>query len=306
MIPYTYQRNGIFYFSRLVPKDLRSHYEKPRLVISLKSRCKKYAEMAAKQLNAKLADYWMELRIIDKSDRTPFNQLIRNDITTSSIDAPTLLNAYDLYIEKKGHNRNPSFFNAAKSATNYVIKWVGNYTLDRYTSKDAALVRDRLLNKGLKRSSTKKDLGVIKAIINFVILEQGLECKNAFASVYLEADQEPSSRISVKGSELQKIQSLCVQEDDDVRHLVALISDTGLRLAEAAGLLISDIVLDAETPHLIVKKHPHRSLKTQASARKVPLVGIALWAARRIIAHSTSLGPHLFEAMHSPSQPIQP
>ena len=33
--------------------------------------------------------------------------------------------------------------------------------------------------------------------------------------------------------------------DDDIRWLVALISDTGMRLAEASGLLIEDINLQS-------------------------------------------------------------
>ena len=37
--------------------------------------------------------------------------------------------------------------------------------------------------------------------------------------------------------------------DDDLRWLIALLSDTGMRLGEAVGLLKSDIVLDKENPH---------------------------------------------------------
>ena len=40
--------------------------------------------------------------------------------------------------------------------------------------------------------------------------------------------------------------------DDDIRWLVALISDTGMRLAEAVGLLIEDINLQSPTPYTTV------------------------------------------------------
>ena len=79
------------------------------------------------------------------------------------------------------------------------------------------------------------------------------------------------------------IQSLCYQEDDEARWLLALISDTGLRLAEAAGLLLRDLVLSHEHPHVIVRIHAWRPLKTRSSARTVPLVGSSLWAAQRIM-----------------------
>ncbi|MDA9176295.1 hypothetical protein N9O95_04330 [Alphaproteobacteria bacterium] len=54
------------------------------------------------------------------------------------------------------------------------------------------------------------------------------------------------------------------------------MSDTGLRLSEALGLIKEDVILDGPVPHLVVRSHPWRRLKTSASARKVPLVGAAL------------------------------
>ena len=36
--------------------------------------------------------------------------------------------------------------------------------------------------------------------------------------------------------DIRKIQSLCRDNDDEMRWLIALISDTGMRLGEAAGV----------------------------------------------------------------------
>ena len=54
--------------------------------------------------------------------------------------------------------------------------------------------------------------------------------------------------------------------------LVALISDTGMRLAEAAGLHMDDLHLYDAVPHVEIRPHPWRSLKTKGSQRQVPLV----------------------------------
>ena len=67
-----------------------------------------------------------------------------------------------------------------------------------------------------------------------------------------------------------------------------MISDTGMRLAEAAGLHMDDIKLDEDIPYVDIKPHPWRSLKTKDSGRQVPLVGASLWAAQRIRANATS------------------
>jgi integrase len=45
-----------------------------------------------------------------------------------------------------------------------------------------------------------------------------------------------------------QLQEACMLKDDEMRWLLALISDTGMRLAEAAGLHKDDIILDAPYP----------------------------------------------------------
>jgi len=73
-----------------------------------------------------------------------------------------------------------------------------------------------------------------------------------------------------------------------MRWLVALISDTGMRLAEAAGLHIDDLHLDEEVPYVDIRPHPWRSLKTKGSQRHIPLIGASLWAALRIKENESS------------------
>ena len=59
-----------------------------------------------------------------------------------------------------------------------------------------------------------------------------------------------------------------------------------MRLGEAIGLLKTDINLGAEIPHIDLKPHPWRRLKTPGSERQIPLVGASLWAAKRVLKQS--------------------
>ena len=79
-----------------------------------------------------------------------------------------------------------------------------------------------------------------------------------------------------------------MQIDDDIRWLVALVSDIGMRLAEAAGLSVNDFNLQADIPFVEVRPHPCRSLKTSASARVISLSGMALRAANRILQEAST------------------
>lgn len=63
---------------------------------------------------------------------------------------------------------------------------------------------------------------------------------------------------------------------------MALSSDLAVRIAEPTGLLLEDIHLDAPIPYVTIRPQPWRSLKNDESEREVPLVGLSLWAAKRI------------------------
>ena len=165
---------------------------------------------------------------------------------------------------------------------------MGSRSLDQYTSADAAKLRDWLVSRGLGSASVQRNFSCIKAVVNFVILEKGLDCSNPFSGVYLHSDNSSKKRRPIPPASLKILQQRCVLMDDDLRYLVSLISDTGMRLSEAAGLMKSDLNVDCDFPHLVIQPYSHRSLKTLSSERAVPLVGNSLWAARRIIGTTDS------------------
>ena len=146
---------------------------------------------------------------------------------------------------------------------------------------DAGKVRDAMMAKGLSVLSVKRTYITIKAIINLAIAEHGLDIRNPFSSIFMPEEQ-PRKRVSIPVETIRSIQQACYTIDDDMRWLVALTSDTGMRLAEATGLLVDDLHLDSEIPYVDIKPQPWRSLKTRGSRRRVPLVGASLWAAQRI------------------------
>ena len=82
---------------------------------------------------------------------------------------------------------------------------------------------------------------------------------------------------------IRKIQQKCFEQDDELGWIIALLSDIGTELREAIGLLKTDINLCAEVPHITLKPHPWRRLKTPGSERQIPLVGAMLWAAKRVL-----------------------
>ena len=214
-------------------------------------------------------------------------------LTANHVDRSNVITfseAKELYVKTKGAGRSKTFFTSAKRNAGYLIECLGDRSLDFYVSSDAGALRDWLLSRSLSTSSVRRVLTTIKAIFSLAVGELGLEISNPFASVYIPIENNPESkRLPLTIREIRTAQNKCKAMDDDLRWLLALISDTGMRLSEATGLLVKDIHLDAEIPYVSVKPHGWRSLKTGSSKRMIPLVGSSLWAAKRIVDSSTGL-----------------
>ena len=93
----------------------------------------------------------------------------------------------------------------------------------------------------------KRVFAIVRAIINLSIQEYGLSCKNAFASTYIPNLEDSIKRQPIPIDIIRDIQKECMKMNDPNRWLIALISDTGMRLSEALGLKVSDIKLDEES-----------------------------------------------------------
>ena len=276
---YTYRKDGVFYFSKQVPSDVRSYYSKQRIILCLRAKSSAQAQQASKAVLAKLEDYWLKLRIKDLD--VPASLLLNESLSVTA-GMPTIEDALNLYLDIKGVGRSELFFRAARRNVRYLVTALGLKTLDKYTTTDASRLREWLLKEQkISTSSVARVFASIKAMTNFAINELGLEIRNPFSGVYIPpSDAQKRHAISIEN--IRKIQAECYQQDDELRHIVALISDTGMRLAEAVGLHQDDLVLDADMPYVQVREQAWRPLKTSTSHRVIPLVGASLWAAQRI------------------------
>jgi integrase len=276
--PYLFVKRDIYYFSRRVPSDLVQHYRCARISMSLKTRSLRAAKARAASLACKLDQDWLSLRW-QSTDET-FSRFLsdRETAAIAASSAPSLSEAGRLYVDAKRRGRPETFHQAVDRALSRMISLAGDKPIDTYSRDEANGLRDDMRHKGLANSSIKRSFNVIRAVVNFVSREKGLDEIRTFSSIYFGEDDEFGStkRATFNQEDLSSIQNQCRELDDEARWLIALISDTGMRLSEAAGLIKEDINLDDEHPHLNLKPHPWRPLKTRGSARIVPLVGMSL------------------------------
>ena len=277
---FTFRKGGVFYYSRRVPSYLRNHYSKPRIVQSLRTRSPAIAEKASLILTSRLEEYWLNLRV--KKFQLPAAHLLTDVGHYSQSDLPDIKTALDEYLRLKGEGKDKYFYALTNRNIGYLIEYLGIRPLDLYSTADAAKLRDWLKERNLSSSTIKRIFSTIKSVINLCINENGLAIKNPFIGIYLPNSGETKTRYPISSKNIKKLVEECYQIDDDLRWPVALLVDSGMRLSEGVGLIKDDLVFDSEIPYINLTAHPHRSLKTANSRRKIPLVGVSLWAARKI------------------------
>lgn len=79
---FTFVKDGVFYFSRRIPKELLRHYSSPRIAYSLRTRSAKVADARARKAADQLDDYWFHLRSQDAE--MPGKHMLR--MGTAAID----------------------------------------------------------------------------------------------------------------------------------------------------------------------------------------------------------------------------
>ena len=285
---YTFQKSGIWYFSRRIPQDLRRHYRTGRIAYSLRTKSIRDARVRAVSDAAKLDRHWHILRISsnDLPGKHLLTDAVKEPLAEASIDNHSFKAAVAVYLRLKGNDRPSTFEATVRRSCGYLIDCCGMKGLKDYVRSDATKFRDYLFAKGLNGASVARIFGTVRAVINLALSEFGLSIINPFSNVYFDQSQGVKKRHPIKPEDIKKVQEECYKADDEKRWLIALIADTGMRLAEGAGLLKSDFIEHDGILCVNIRPHPWRSLKTASSERIIPLVGSAKWAAERILAQA--------------------
>jgi len=295
-VPYSFRKNGIFYFTRRVPRDLRAHYTKKRIAFSLKTRSAKMALARAQATSTKLDQHWHFLRLSNFEhpafEAFSISAKKRSSSPHERVEAKSRISQIiQHYLKHKGQNKGKTFQTAIERAFRYLKESSKKIYLEDFKKADATKFRDFLFAKNLAGPSVKRVFSTIRAVFNFYISEFDIQMSNPFTNVFIDKELGSQKRQPIPINDIRHIQQRLSKINDQPRLLLGLISDTGMRLAEAAGLSRDDIIL-GDQPFLNIRPHPWRSLKTKSSARRIPLVGNSLLCAQVLIQNSKT--PRLF------------
>lgn len=290
-----YDNNGTPYFQIHVPKPLKALYGCSKVAIPLLVDGQVSLAQQCQRLNQRYRS-WFRQENNNKQCLKILGHHWLAELCPQALSPSvpiTLTEAFDTYISNHRRGREERFKQAQEGHWNKLIHLVGDIPLKQLTREHARRYREDRLSKGVKQPSAQREINTIKAIINSAIKELEVEMNNPFEGLVVSAPtaaHEATRRLPYSKEQLRTLLSCSVQIDDAPRRAIILLALTGARLAEIVGLRRCDVNLEEGWIHIT----PHRSrpLKTSSSDRKVPLLPLALEAAKKQLEEHDS--PYLF------------
>lgn len=345
---YVYQRNGVSYYQRQIPKDLRDRYPTSGPIkINLETNeCVVVGSKVAK-LNKQYEALWDAMRkdpslspekTQDEAKKLlkRFGVELRGDSPEANLEGLCdffeakrqahadrqsdpeeaymfasdseflnkteqvvvkllqgkeeflLSDALDFYLNehpKRGRLTFPKLEEDARRVWGKLTALLGDKIFTEVTRDHARLFRDSLMVP-LSTGSVRRSLNTVCAVFRFAIKERTIQGhNNVFEGLTIAGEGlDTRKRESLDAEQLKLLREKCLAADDPMRWVLSIQMDAGSRIAEVVGLALEDIHIEGvATPYVDFKPHPWRTLKTDGSIRKVPLVGHALWAAQRVV-----------------------
>ena len=189
---YVSKRNDIYYYVRRVPLDVIQHYASSRISFSLRTKSLHAALRTAHSVSQRLEDYWLGLRLQQMD--IPAIHLVQ--VGTSIDTSPSIMEAVELYLSING-KEGTAFKRTARRNAEYVAKTIGNKPIASFSSSEAAQFRDWCLEKGMTICIVKRVFRSVRAIINIVVQEHGIEGSNAFSGTFIPDDEVKKRRLPI-------------------------------------------------------------------------------------------------------------
>lgn len=223
--------------------------------------------------------------------------VINAALGAAPVPSPRLSNLWSLYEE---HNedgltgmskRQMSKHKVSRErAITYATEVLGDMDLGKITRPDVLRFRDwwtkKVKKESLRAYTANRSFSDLKGMIGVIDTALHTDFRKAWEESRLKETNAtklrkrrpfPHEWVREKMLAENALQIL----NDDARAIVYIMIETGMRLGEVCNLRPQDIYLDDEVPHVEVAERDDRRQKTDYSIRRVPLVGVALWAMKQ-------------------------
>ncbi|HJV69498.1 site-specific integrase [Ideonella sp.] len=200
------------------------------------------------------------------------------------VNAKRLSHAFDAYESTHEKAHDADFIAKVRRDWDGLMALVGDIAVEDLTREHGRNYIDTRLTS-VKTTTVRRSLSHINAVLAVAWREWEIAKPNPFAVLKIRAEGHDAKEAVVPTTDaVKELITKFANDDSSTALLIRLQIGTGARIGELSGLAVADVLLDHETPHIAIKPQPWRSLKTEASVRDVPLLGVALTAATRVVA----------------------
>ena len=228
----------------------------------------------ADQLTARLDEIWSH---DPKADID-----LQAVIAALNDDTKTLTDWQAEYLRLKSIDPDP-----IRTAVSALRAVAGDKDIRSYDRRDARRFVHALEARGLRSGTIRRRIASVSAVLNFAYLELDHDRRNPFSSLLIAHEgKDRQQREPFTTEELARAYEAALTGTSRLRLCVPILGETGCRIAEVIGLRKQDVDLRQEKIGIV--GHPSRTLKTSGSEREIPLVGVALEAANRLMIDSES------------------
>jgi integrase len=189
--------------------------------------------------------------------------------------------AFKLYLQNHLKKDDPRFSEMATRNAYDFIGLMGNLQFDEIKRDHVREYVRKKLEGGSSTGTVRRKLNTLSAICETAIKERQIVMVSPFRGVPIPNLGKDAKKPNMLG--VDKLRELMREFSSDTSPtalMILLQAELGTRIAEVSGLAKEDIKLTHEIPHVVITEKPWRSLKTKESERSVPLVGLALEAAK--------------------------
>jgi len=208
--------------------------------------------------------------------------------------------AFALYVEKiafdaqfkKSPSQRKSWEKAKRTSVDYFVNSVGDMIMAEITREHALEYRnwwmDRIANgdeKGFQPTpyTANRHIGNLRTLYTSYFSYTGEEGRsNPFRKLSFKEDRKttrpPFSDEWVRTKIL--VPGIFDGLNEQLKAILYILIETGARPSEICNLHPENILLDVEVPYIQIREKKNREVKASDSNRDIPLVGVALKAAK--------------------------
>ena len=178
----------------------------------------------------------------------------------------------------------------------YLIDLIGDKPIGEITRQDALQYynwwKDRLIpangQDALSPNTANRDIGNVRVLYDAYFKHIGEEDRpNPFRNLSFKSRKAKGEVLPFDDDWVRErilVPDVFAGINDEASHIVFALIETGCRPGEIGNLLKEDIILDHPVPHIRIRPKKNREIKTMASIREIPLLGVSLEAMKRFPA----------------------